>query len=320
MADILITGGTGFIGSRLAKRYMERGDKVHILTRTNSSTKRLAEMGGSSIVTHQVDLSDRKNISTCVEKINPQRVFHLASMTRPPTGFSTTQLALIFEQDVSNLLILISALANLETPPVAFIRAGSLAEYGATHIPYRETDRELPVTAYGAAMASGTNHLNALKAHLPFPVISARLALIYGPLQSTQFLIPLMIEKFLAGDMITIKNPNERRDLLYINDVVDGLECISNAMPLNTDVINLCTGVAPTMSEVANLIMDATHASPSLLQVGEAKVAGGAAHLVGSPDRAEKLLKWRAKTSIEEGIQKTVSIMKNHTRILKAAQ
>ncbi len=320
MADILITGGTGFIGSELAKRLVERGDRVHILTRPTSSLDRLQGAPEKALVTHSVDMGDAAALSAGLSAINPQRVFHLASMTRPPTTMTPFEQSIAFEQDVLNLLRLVEALAAMKRPPEAFIRAGTLAEYGAAPIPYREEAREQPLTGYGASMVSGTQHLFALKSHLPFPVISARLALVYGPRQSTGFLIPLMIERCLKGETVVLRNPSEQRDLIYIDDVIDAFETLSAAMPLETDIINICTGVAPAMGDVARLVAEAADADPSLIQTGDALVAGGAAHLVGSPERAQSLLGWRARTTIEKGIQKTVALIREHPSTVKAAQ
>ena len=320
MADILITGGAGFIGSQLARRFAERGDKVHIITRPTSALDRLDGLAQGSLIAHPLDLSDKISVAACLKSVNPRHVFHLASMTRPPQGANPFDVSRAFEQDVLNLLFFIEALSELPQPPASFVRAGTLAEYGAAPVPYREDVREQPLTAYGASMVSGTHHLSALKKHIPFPFVSARLALIYGPRQSTQFLIPLMIERCLARAPITIRNPNERRDLLYIDDVVDGLARLSDAMPLEAEIINLCTGEAPTMCEVAAFVVEATGADPALIQSGNAPVEGGASYLLGSPDRAQSILEWRAETTLRQGIQKTVAFARNHSSTLKAAQ
>ncbi len=308
MAEILITGGAGFIGSFLTRRYLDRGDNVHVIVRPHSSIERLPE-NCSHLFIHRIDLADRCAVDICLGEVRPERVFHLAAETRPPVDENVVEAARIAETDVLNLLTLLSSLAATKTPPKAFIRAGSMAEYGSALVPYLETARERPVSSYGAAMLSGTQHLHSLRDRLPFPVVTARLSLIYGPTQSTQFLIPLMIERCMKGQPITIQNPGDRRDLMYVDDVIDAIESLSDAMPLAMDVINLCTGIAPTMTEVASLVVKETGASPSLIQYGVANVRSSVAHLCGSPDLADVTLNWRASISLAEGIRRSVSLI-----------
>ena len=79
------------------------------------------------------------------------------------------------------------------------IRAGSLAEYGLAPLPTREEAREEPVTVYGASLVAATHFVGALQSRLPFSVATARLALVYGPSQSIDYLVPLLITRCLAG-------------------------------------------------------------------------------------------------------------------------
>ena len=314
MADVLITGGAGLIGSHFARHSLARGANVHVTIRPRSAAGRLADIR-ADITLHEVDLADADAIAALMARLLPKRVFHFATITRPPKDLSPVDAAIFVERDVSNLLNLVRAMAQVPRPPETFVRAGSLAEYGAAPTPYREDAREAPVTSYGAAALAGTQHLHALKSRLPFPLVTARLALVYGPGQSPSFLIPSMIEQFLGGEPFTIQNPDDRRDLIHIFDVLDGLERLAERLPLGTDVVNLCTGQAPRMADVAEIILGETGASRDLLRFGEAAAWGGASHLQGSPDLAARLLDWRPKVNLVEGMRRQVSFMKSQTKV-----
>ena len=314
MADILITGGAGFIGSHFARHSLARGANVHVTVRPHSAAERLADIR-ADITVHEVDLADADAIAALIARVLPRRVFHFATISRPPKHLSPVDAAIFVERDVSNLLNLVRAMAQVSRPPEIFVRAGSLAEYGAAPTPYREHGREAPVTSYGAAALASTKHLHVLKSHLPFPLVSARLALVYGPGQSPNFLIPFMIERFLRGEPVTLQNPDDRRDLIHIDDVLDGLERLAERLPLETDVVNLCTGQAPRMADVAETILEETGASRDLIRFGEAGAWGGASHLQGSPDLAARLLDWRSKVDLVEGLRRQVSFMKSHKMI-----
>lgn len=314
MADVLITGGAGLIGSHFARRCLANGADVHVTVRPHSVVERLADIR-SRITIHEVDLSEADAIAALIVGLMPRRVFHFGTITRPPNDLSPVDAAMYVERDVVNLLNLVRAMALATRPPEAFIRAGSLAEYGTAQTPFREDGREAPVTPYGAAALAITQYLHALKSSLPFPLVSARLALVYGPGQSPSFLIPAMIEQFLIGEPVTLQNPDDRRDLIYIDDVLDGLERLAERLPLETDVVNLCTGHAPRMADVAEIILSETGASRDLLRFGEAGAWVGASHLLGSPDLAARLLDWRSQVEIAEGIRRQVSFMKSQTKL-----
>lgn len=313
MADVLITGGAGFIGSHFARHSLARGASVHVTIRPRRAAERLADIR-SDITLHEVDLADADAIAALMARLSPKRVFHFATITRPPKDLSPVDAAVFAERDVSNLLNLVRAMAQAPRPPETFVRAGSLAEYGAAPTPYREDAREAPVTSYGAAALAGTQHLHALQSGLPFPLVTARLALVYGPGQSPSFLIPSMIEHFVQGESFTIQNPDDRRDLIHIDDVLDGLKRLAERLPLETDVVNLCTGQAPRMADVAEIILGETGASRELLRFGEAGAWGGVSHLQGSPDLAARLLDWRFRVGFDEGMRRLVYSMMRQTK------
>ena len=128
-----------------------------------------------------------------------------------------------------------------------------------------------------------------------------------------------MIERFLRGEPVTLQNPDDCRDLIHIDDVVDGLERLAERLPLETDVVNLCTGQAPRMADVAEIILDETGASRDLIRFGEASAWGGVSHLQGSPDLAARLLDWRSKVDLVEGLRRQVSFMKSQTKISESS-
>ena len=79
------------------------------------------------------------------------------------------------------------------------------------------------MTAYGAGVVAATHLTAALQPRLPFRISTARLALVYGPAQSTDYLIPYLIQRCLDGLPSVVRRPDDRRDLIHVDDVVDGL-------------------------------------------------------------------------------------------------
>ena len=117
-----------------------------------------------------------------------------------------------------------------------------------------ESQREAPRSAYSASQVAGTHLLQALQPRLPFAASTLRSALIEGPHQSTDFMIPALIEALLAGRPFPLSEGRQRRDLLHIDDLVTAMLKASETAGLEGEVINIATGVAPKIRTVARAI------------------------------------------------------------------
>ena len=302
----LITGGAGFIGSHLAARCVAAGDDVHIITRLTTSLHRLTPLEGS-ITVHRASLDDAAAFAKAIDAARPQRVFHLAAETRPPAGRTADQAAATATAEVRNLLLFLQLLDGMEEKPDCFVRAGTIAEYGPVPPPYIEHGPTHPATPYGRAMAACTDALQRLAPLLGFPVASARLALVYGPHQSESFLIPAMIRDCLRNRPFTVKRPLDRRDLIHVDDAVDALLLMAEKPLSMASTINIGTGVAPAMHDVARMIVEMTDADPAIVGVSGAQASGDISDLCCSTVLAQDLLGWTARIPLAEGLQRTVA-------------
>mgnify|MGYP000468690589 CR=1 FL=1 len=303
MKSALVTGGAGFIGSHLVRRLVREGVKTHIIVRPQSDLSRLSPVSGEVEIHHAAADGD---IALAFRRAAPDAVFHLASQTRAAGASLVDDAIGRVSGDLVFLLSVVKAAAEAPAPPKTFIRAASLAEYGAAPPPYREEDRLQPLTPYGASMAACSEFLSALSPSLPFRTAQGRLALVYGHGQSNAFLVAQMIENLTAGCAVEIRNPQARRDLIYIDDAVDGLMTIAGRTNAK-GVLNICTGTGVSMREAAETILKATGADPRLVRYGAAPVADGAQDLWGSPELAKRTLDWRAETTFQDGVAKTIT-------------
>ncbi|MEJ1160967.1 NAD-dependent epimerase/dehydratase family protein [Prosthecomicrobium sp. N25] len=305
MARILITGAGGFVGSHLAAACVRRGDDVHVLLRASTGLGRLEPIL-DRITVHRLDLGAEPDLVRCLAAIGPDGIYHLASATRrredPDLGDAAASVA----DDVLPLLGLVRAAALAPRPPAFLVRAGTLAEYGPVAVPYREDRREAPAGVYGASMLAATHLLAALQPRLPFPVATARLALVYGPGQSPEFLIPRMIRDCLDRIPVTIRHPMDRRDLIHVDDAVAGLLALGDAGLPGPVLVNLCSGVAPTMRAVAETLRRIMGAPDSAFLWGADGSASPVPNLRGSPARARRLLGWRCGIGLTRGLEATV--------------
>lgn len=311
MARILITGGTGFIGAHLAAACIDAGDEVHLLVRPGSRRDRLRELTGPYVL-HELDMSRDGRLRWLLDYVPPDILYHLAVTPRRRGTPDLADVKAGIDEDLQFLISLLGAAATSRKPPSVMVRTGSLAEYGLAPLPYSESAREDPVTAYGAGLVAATRYIAAVQPRLPFPVITARLALVYGAGQSEDYLVPSLIARCLAGKPTLIRRPDDRRDLMHVSDAVDALRTMAHSSLEGGTILNVATGVAPTMREVARLIVRETCADPDLVTFGEKLPPSGACDLRGAPDRMLKQVGWRTRVQLAEGIARTVPWYRAH--------
>ena len=306
---ILITGGAGFVGAHLARAHLRDGDAVHLLVRPRgvSRPERIPE--GAAI--EPVPLDDVEAIEECLARVQPTMIYHLASATgRDPTPPHRAERR-VLSQDLLNLFALLAAAAEMRTPPRTLIRAGSLAEYGDGAVPSREDQREAPRTVYTAAMVAGAHYARMLQPRLAFPVVTARFALTYGPGQDNNFFVPWLLERCLAGETSLVQRPDCRRDMIFVEDLVAGLRRMACTELEAGTILNLSTGLAPTVREIAALVVEVTRCDPALVRCDpEPGPNFRVDALWGIPDRARDLLGWEAVTPLAEGLHRTAETMR----------
>lgn len=301
---ILITGGAGFIGSHLARRLVSAGHEVHVLHRPDGNLRRIQDL--RTIHLWGCDLLDTDRLNDVLRSVRPHTIYHLAGDSK--LRHLDPALAGVKESIDRNIRssITLFVAANALSPDLALlVRLGGLEEYGQGPVPYVESQREQPVSPYSASQVAVTHYLQMLAPHLSYRALTIRPALIYGPAQSSNFLIPSLIEHCRQGRDFPISSGNQGRDLLYIDDLIDALILALEA-PLSTgEIVNIGAGREYMMADVAATIIRRMGAKIRLIKDATLK-PGSVEHLYCSNDKAKDLLSWQPSVNLEEGLQRTI--------------
>jgi len=300
---VLITGGAGFIGSWLAASHLADGDEVHVLVRPAGPSQ--PERVHPRTVVHAVDLMDLQQVQACLARANPTVLYHLASgagrdPSIPPHGDWPAM-----TRDLDCLVVLLAAAA--ECPELRMmIRSGSLAEYGSWPEPPPETQREQPRTVYTAAMVAGAHYSAIVQPKLRFPVLTARFALTYGPGQSENYMLPALLRCCLSGGVFTVQRPDNLRDMVFVDDTVEGLRAMARSHLPGGTILNLSSGRTPTVRQIVATALRVTGTPADRIRFEAVETPNFRVDtLSGAPDLAASLLGWRARISLEEGIART---------------
>ena len=296
-SNLLIVGGTGFIGSNVTKKALKNGFKVTVISKNNYPQNKQI----NCVDYINVDISRENDLHHILKDRVFEYVLNLGGYV-DHKNFSEGGKE-VFETHFSGTLNLVKSI-NKDTLK-GFIQIGSSDEYGANIAPQKENQREMPISPYSIAKTSATHFLQMLYRTERFPVVILRPFLVYGPGQDSGRFLPQIIKGCFSGEEFETSSGEQLRDFCYIDDITDGILRAIKSDNVNGEIINLASGDPISIRTVIEKVQ--TYIGKGNPKFGKiAYRAGENMSLYADTSRAENLLGWRSKTTIEDGIKKTV--------------
>lgn len=295
---ILVTGGAGFIGSHVAEAYRDAGHHVAVVDAVLGEDR---TPPGCAL--HRLDIRSPRLADVFAEE-RPDVVSHHAAQANVRRSLADP--VADAEVNVLGTLRVLHLAARHHVKQVIFAStAGAL--YGEPAVlPVTEDHPILPTSPYGLHKYLGEQYLAYFRRvhHLNTTVL--RYGNVYGPRQdpSTEAgVIAIFTAALLAGRRPSIFGDGTQvRDYVYVGDVAD-----ANLRVLGRDVseaVHIGTGSGTTVNELAAHLRRLTGAA-ALPEYAPA-VPGEVYRIVLDATRAERLLGWRPRVSLEEGLLRTV--------------
>lgn len=300
---ILVTGATGFIGFHLSQRLAEEGHNVYGLVRFASQPHRLPE-GVTPLVG---DLTDYSSIVKCVEFVRPEVVFHLGALT--PVSESYHQPVTYAMTNYIGTIHLLEAVRKHAYESVRLIVvAGTTEMYDSPKID--DEEKYQPKSPYAISKVASVLYTEYVHRAYGLPIVIAVPSNTYGRARVNQrhFFVEKLIVSMLKGaEELQLGNPDAVRDWMFREDHVEAYLSILDAMDKEIfgQKFYFGTGVGRTTKEVFEAVRRLTgwegrviwhvYARPSESQV-----------LVINPKKANEVLGWKAKYSLEEGLKRAI--------------
>lgn len=303
MTTILVTGGTGFVGSNLIRKLSSSKNKIHLLTRNSSNFWRIDDVK-EKLDIHKVDLFDKKKLEIIIKKIDPKIVFHLAAYG---IKHSENDISKTFESNVVGTHNLFSILSN--QPVKRIVNVGSVFEYGqkSNNNGFLETDCLDPLTIYGIAKAAQTNIANHFFKFRSLPVTTLRLFTPYGMFEEKGRLVTDIMLALIKNKKLKISSPKSIRDFIFIDDVVEALIRASKTSNINGKVFNIGYGKPNSVENIVNISKNFSNYKIKIMITNNQKqdydLFGGKVY--ANITNAKKILNWKPKYFLEEGLKKT---------------
>lgn len=303
-AQVLVTGGAGFIGSHLAEALVELGAAVTVVDDlSGGSRENLASFGPVEFV--QGSILDRELLARCMR--GRRYVFHLAALGSVPR--SVEQPRLYNEVNTTGTLNVLEAAREAGVQRVMF--AASSSAYGDNDVPWVETMPVLPRSPYAATKVAGEALLRAYSASYGMDTASLRYFNIFGPRQNANSAYAAVIAAFakalLGGKRPVIFGDGEQsRDFTFVHNAVQAnLLAARREGAIGGEVINVGCGGRVSVNQLA-ATMAAALGRPELKPVYEPERAGDLKHSFADLERARGILGYEPVVGFEAGLEVTM--------------
>jgi UDP-glucose 4-epimerase len=305
---ILVTGGSGFIGSHIVEHYQNRATEIRVLD--NLRTGYRHNLDGFNCVFIEGSVTDRELVKKALEGVD--LVFHLAALVSVPESMGKPGECV--DINVHGLLNVLEEASAAGVRKLVF--ASSAAVYGDNPVvPKVETMLPEPKSPYAITKLDGEYYLDMFRREGRLETAALRFFNVFGPRQDPKgayaAAVPIFIEKAVRGEDITVfGDGSQTRDFIYVKDIVGALAFAAET-PGVTGVFNAGYGGQITINELAAQIITNAGTSSKILHAPERP--GDVKHSRAS---ADKLLAagWKPRHTLEEGLASTFEFFKKQGR------
>lgn len=296
MKKVLITGGTGFIGSKVTDELLKRGYEVHALVYPPLAPAQ------ENFIQYEMNLMDSQAVDQFLAFHQFDSLIHLAWYVGPKCHVSDLNMDWV----IATLNLLKSF---KEHGGKKFLGAGTCSEYEYKYGYLLEDDTPTdPQTLYG----NGKNAVfNIAKVYCKQNEIDfkwPRIFNLYGPNEKPQRLMPSVINSCLKGEDVKVSDCLKFQDYLHVEDTARGIVDVFESELQGA--VNICSGQPVQLRTIVNKIAELTDFKGNILW-GAVPAAFGDDVVVGNNTKL-KSIGWKPKYTLEEGLKSTINWWRTH--------
>ena len=301
-STVVVTGGAGFIGSELVRQLAARGDRVVAIDNlVNGTRENLADALSDRVVLLEKDIRDLDAVTPYLREARV--VYHLACLGVRHSVHSPRE---NHDVNATATLGLLGACRDASVP--RFVYVSSSEVYGtARWVPMTEEHPTWPHTVYGGSKLAGECYARAYHDTYGYPTVVVRPFNTFGPRSHHEGdsgeVIPKFLLRCLAGrPMIAFGNGAQTRDFTFVSDTAAGIILAGEEPRAVGQTINLGSGREVSINELAARVA-AVAGRPDAAVEHDRPRPGDVLRLCADVSRAQALLGYSPRTSLEEGLR-----------------
>ncbi len=295
---VLVSGASGFIGSRVVRKLVADSHEVVALGREGSSFARLDDLAGRFRITEWD--SGTTELRAALGPWRPESCVHLAWYAEPGKYLDAEA------ENVGSMVFALRLLDELATAQCKHVvMVGTCAEYDPDAGILREDSPTRPATIYAAAKLA-TGLIGALRAaQVGVGFAWARIFYLYGPQEDARRMLPTLIRSQLDGTEFPATAGEQIRDYLHVDDVAAALCLLAVRQAVGT--FNVCSGEPISVRRFMLAAAEVT-GHPELIRFGALPARNWEPALIaGDCSKLKAATGWQPSHTLPEGLKDTVA-------------
>lgn len=311
---VLVTGCAGFIGSHLVEKLIKKKYKVIGIDNFNTyydpkiKERNIASFAKSkNFKLYKGDILDEKFLEDVFLKNKIDYIVHLAA--RAGVRPSIDEPLLYADVNKTGTLNLLTYAVRFKIKK--FLFGSSSSVYGNNEkVPFSEDDYISSITSpYGASKRAAEVFIETFSKMYKLKSIILRFFTVYGPRGRPDMAPYIFTKEVIEGALIQQFGKGSSRDYTYIDDIVDGI-LLALESDLSFEIINLGNSKPIELSDFIKTIERVT-GKKAVVEITESR-AGDVTRTWASVEKARKLLDWKSKIDLEEGLARYVLWLKKN--------
>ena len=317
MSKIVITGGTGFIGSHIAESLAKNGHEIVIVDNLDPYYSIDLKMRNLDIVLNSgnavfinADVTDLSRMKEIIDS-TVDYVYHEAAQAGVRISVEDP-----FKPNDVNVLGTLNVLkASLDAGVKKVINASSSSVYGKVkYLPFDEQHPTEPVSPYGVSKLAAEHYCRVFYEVYGLPTTSLRYFTVYGPRMRPDLAISIFTKKMLANEPITVFGDGEQtRDFTYIEDVAEANKRLLNNKVTDGKVLNIGGGNRISVNTLIETLRSITGSTSEVIYSNKQK--GDTEDTLANTDLGNKLIGYSPLFDITKGLNKFVNWFKTEETI-----